>query len=362
MQLATFDPYRTERRLQWSNRIARWRQRPGESAFHGGVLIVLATLLVVAAVRNAATAAPTLQSALQRWPLPIAIVALLLMTMRHAQQLATLRELARREWLVALPIAASLQARRRRDRLIAGIALHVLVGVPVLMLAGGGGLASVVFALCAASAALIAPALSRRITASARRREALISRLSDRGVGRVWRWQRIACGVALRGPRLALAAWALLLVPMGSGPLGVVLVACAGLTFASLATAWNRSLAVLPQAQSWLGAQPIDGAWLLLRSVVVPLVIAGIAASLCAGLFLALGTPLLAAFAALALLAGAGLHYACTAAERGRPRRIALRLTLHLSLLMAMLQAMPLLCVVLWPLQMLQLLRSARRR
>jgi hypothetical protein len=130
---------------------------------------------------------------------------------------------------------------------------------------------------------------------------------------------------------------------------------------AALGGAWRRVLAVLPQAQAWLGAQPLPGARLLLGTVGVPLLLVFVAAGLIGIALRVLGAPALALGVGVALPALATLHYACVAAERHRPGRIGLSLAVHLALLLGLIQAQPPLALVCWPAQVVWLLRRAIR-
>jgi hypothetical protein len=139
------------------------------------------------------------------------------------------------------------------------------------------------------------------------------------------------------------------------------IVTIAGLSFALLSGAWRRSLAVLPQAQAWLAAQPLAPGRLLRATWAVPAFVLASATVAIAGVLAALGAWRLAGAVALALAGFGGLHYAATAAERARPRRAVLSFVLHAMLLLATVQSFPPAALPLWMVQMAWLLRRALR-
>src|SRR5690606_29754891 len=111
------------------------------------------------------------------------------------------------------------------------------------------------------------------------------------GRGRVMRWQWIEAGAARFGPALAPGAFALLLVPMGSGLALTLACLLVGLLCAALISAWRRSLGVIVAAQSWLAPQPLSGTQLLRESARLPflLLLLGMGLLLLAGLAAKLG-------------------------------------------------------------------------
>jgi hypothetical protein len=363
MSSLPFDPYRAEWRGRWHNRWQHWRADGRQLAFHALALAALVMLLSLP-LRDALLAtAPLLRGTLERWPLALAAVAGSALTLQQVRALQALQARDARHWLVAQPVAARVLARRRRDTVLLRLIAHLVLGGSLLWVAGAGPRAVLGYSLCAAAAGAIAPALARRLGERTRRqRPPLDPRLRDAGVGRLWRWQKIEAGVGLRGPRLALGLWAWLLVPIGSG-LGVVLaLATAGMLSALLATAWRRSLQVLPRAQAWLGPQPLPASALLRATVGFPAAVLVAGMLLSAAALTLLGAPRLAFAAAAGVLVLGSLHYACAAAERARPRRIALTFGLHLVVLLAVAQALPPLLLASAPLQLSWLLRQALRR
>ena len=121
---------------------------------------------------------------------------------------------------------------------------------------------------------------------------------------------------------------------------------------------WSRSVAVLPAAERWLAAQPLRGRDLIGRTAWFPALLATLGALAAALPPLLMGRASWAALAAAAVLMPAALHFAVTAAERRRPGRIGLTFALHLMLLTAALQALPLLVPPLWLAQCAWLLRK----
>ena len=135
----------------------------------------------------------------------------------------------------------------------------------------------------------------------------------------------------------------------------------AGLSAAWLSGAWRRSLAVLPQAQAWLAAQPMTARTLLRRAAAVPAGVLAAAVAAVAVLLAALATPALGAIAAAGLAMFGALQFAAVAAERRRPARAPLLFALHAVLLIGVAQALPIAALPLWCAQMALLLRSALR-
>jgi hypothetical protein len=361
MDAAPFDPFRAQRALLWRNRIAAWRAESAQSLWHGLALLMLLALLAPVLLRTAEALGPSLRSALVRWPLAIMLGTSIVLAWPLARRLARLRESAARDWLAALPIASTLHRRRRRDVVLGAMALQALAGTVLLLALDAGVRAHVGLLGCVLAAGLIAIPLAHRVFA---RRAAAWwgSRLSDPGPGRLWRWQRIETGAALRGRALAFGLWALLLVPIGIGPFAVLAVAAAGLLLAAMATAWRRMLDVLPQAQAWLAPQPLSGARLVRGTVLLPAALLVASASLLAVLLSTLGAPGLALITAGVTMMLGSLQFACVAAHRAQPRRIGLQWLVQVALLVAAAQAFAPLVLPLWLLQMFVLLRRAARR
>jgi hypothetical protein len=361
MDAAAFDPFRAERALHRHNRIAAWRGEAAQSLWHGLALLLLFVLLTPALLRAAEVLAPVLRSALSRWPVASALATTVLLAWPLARRLARSRESAARDWLAALPIAPALHRRRRRDVLLGAMALQLLGGNVLLFVLGASVQVHLGLFACGFAAGGLAIPLARRLgTAGAARWWG--SRVSDPGRGRLWRWQRIEAGAALRGRALAFGVWVLLLVPIGSGPFVVISVAAAGLLLAALATAWRRMIGVLPQAQAWLAPQPLSGVRLLRATALLPAALLVAGASLLALLLLALDTPGLALAAAGGVLMLGSLQFACVAAYRAQPRRAGLQLLVQVALLVAVTQAFAPLALPAWLLQLLVLLRRAARR
>ena len=361
MAAISYDPFRAQARLAWRNRVQRWQRERGQAVFHAAALAALFALLAIPAWQSRAGWGAALASLLRQWPMALLLCATVAMTWSQVATLSALRANARREWLSALPVPPALHRRRRRDAMLRVAAWQAALGLLVLLAAKARAPLFVAFVAAVAGAMLVAVPLSRVATRRHRRRAQFGSPVADRGAGRLWRWQRVACGVALRGRTVSLGAFALLAAPMDSG-LGVTAVlGVSGIALALLAGAWRRSLGVLPQAQAWLAAQPLPPPRLLRATCAVPAFVLACAIGAIAGVVLALGATRLALLFAAALIALGGLHYAATAAERARPRRIALLFLVHAMLLLGLVQSFPLAALPLWMVQMAMLMRRARR-
>jgi hypothetical protein len=361
MTATSFDPFRAEHALRWRNRISQWRADAGQTALHLVAFAALAALLALPLLRAATQLAEPAQQALARWPLWLCAVGVLAFAWQQAR---TRHALAQRDadgWWIAQPITPRVHRRRRRQAQARVALLQLAVTATLLGLLQVTWAAYPALLAIVAVASALAPAWSRRIARRELRAEQLGSRLRDAGVGRVWRWQRIETGVALRGRALAFGFWALLLVPIGSGPVLVLVVLGAGLTVAMLMTAWQRALAVLPQLQAWLAPQPRRGSDWLRAAIALPATILALALSLLAALLLALGTPGFALAAVAAIGAVGTLQFACVFAWRAQPHRIALQLTLQLAVLFAVVQAVAPLALPVWIAQLAWLLRRGRR-
>jgi hypothetical protein len=361
MTATSFDPFRSERALLWRNRIARWREDAGQTVLHGVALLGLAALLLPLLRQSARALAQPMLDALLRWPGPVAVMLLGLFAWRQARRRQALERTETREWWAAQPIAAQIRSARRREWQAVEAGFQFATGALALAIAGAPPLAYAMLLLLVLFAIVLSPLLARRIAWRESRRAQLGSRLGDAGRGRLWRWQRIETGVALRGRALGYGVWALLLVPMGSGPGVVLIVLGAGLVLAMLATTWTRSLAVLPEAHAWLQSQPVAGRRWLGAGVVVPATVLGVATLLVASVLYSLGTPALALAAMFAMAAFGALQFACSFALRGEPRRSALHLALHLTVLVSVVQAAAPLALPVWLMQMCWLLRRGVR-
>jgi len=177
------------------------------------------------------------------------------------------------------------------------------------------------------------------------------------GLGRIWRWQRIEAQSIFGPKRFSSMLILLLVIPSGSTLLTLVLSVLALMTMALLAAAWQQTVAVLPAAQRCLAVQPIRtqrllATWSLLPLAIVAALIAVVALVLSSNAAVQLVLP-----AALAILALAGLGMACVAAERRNPHRIGLAFSLHLIVLLTVMQTLPPALTLIWPAQMVWLLR-----
>lgn len=361
MTATSFDPFRTERALRWRNRLAQWREQSRQTALHGVALVMLA-VLVWPLGRHAidALSAPML-TLLERWSVPMMALLVATLTWRQARRRQDLVRLEARDWWVAQPIPASRRTMRRRAWQALEAALQFVAGIALLLLIGAPAIAVAILAAAVLIAWVGSPWLARHLARRETRRTEIGSRLLDAGVGRLWRWQRIETGVALGGRALAFGLWALLLVPMGSGPGVVLVVLAAGLLVAILASAWSRSVGVLPQAHAWLRTQPARGRDWFAALWAVPLAILVLATAMAASVLVALGAPTLALGASVTLGAMAVLQFACNFAWRDQPGRIPLQFILHFVLLVGMVQALAPLAMPLWIAQVVWLLRRGWR-
>lgn len=361
MDHAGIDPWQLQWRYELRNRLERWRAARAQTAFNATALALLLALLALLGLRALLSSADVLSAALAARAGWIAPVLGLVLAWRQASAAARHRQCLQRSWLAAQPVPAPVVRRRVRraawrDALLQLAVLALLLAplhVPATVWLAAGAAVLVGFAL--------GVPLSRALSGAQRGRGWWGARHRDTGRGRFWRWQWIESGAALRGRRIALAFWAWLLVPIGSGPQPVLALAVCGVLVAMLATAWQRSLAVLPQAQAWLDPQPLPAGTLLRATVVLPALFLLVAAGLLAASLLALGTAALALVAAVTVLGVGSLQYACVAATRRTPARAPLLLVLHLVLLGSVLQAALPLALPVWLAQLAWLLRRALR-
>lgn len=363
-----FDPYAFQRTCLWRNRMARWRQAPGETAFHAAIWLALTFMLGAAAVSLAARRdlADGLL-ALTRpapWAWLLAWGGLIAMRVRERE-----RERERRDaagWLAVQPVAARVRARERMRAVLAGAWPHALAGALLfgflrLPREAWGWLALM---LVAASAAGAAWARWRRPSADrAARTEAASAAGRSRhfaGRGCLWRWQarEALAGIGPRALRHGL--WMLLLIPVGASALGAALALASGLLLAAYLTAWRRGLAVLLEAERWLGAQPARARFWL-SGLIVPLALALLGAGVAGFALAALGAVRTAPWIGAALFAVAMLHGLCALALRRTPGRIAPALVLRLTVLGAAWQAFAPLLAPLWLAMCLRLLHRGTR-
>ncbi len=364
---SAFDPWRGQRRLEWRNRLARWRHSPGESAFHAFAWLVLAALLAWLAVSawRRREMAELLGAALMRWPWATLAIALAAMVAAQSRRLRALRDVAAHGWLGAQPVAGSVLRRRRFRALGAGCVVQCLAAAVLLAWLRMAAMAWLSVALASLVAAALAAGLDARRPAQGvggnRRESVLRSRLADAGAGSLWRWQKIEAALALHGRGLAPGLIVLLLIPADTGVFAVAASLVVALALAATATAWARMLAVFPAAQRWLGAQPMHWRDLMRDGLPLPLMLLVVACIAAGGLLWVLGMRpwACAAFAGLLLACGT-LHLLASLAERARPSRIALTATLHLVLLLCIVQSLPPAAPIFWLIQAAWLLRRSR--
>ncbi len=338
-------------RYALANRVQQWRAEPGQSGFNlVASLALLAVLLPTAwvVVGRLGEAAGAL---IQGWPWSVAAATLVLLTVRQWRGLALWRQQRNSDWLATQPQPASvLRAAKLRCVLregllqasVAGFALSAMA-MPVAVLLS--------IAALIVSAGVLGLSLARLPQAAQgagwQRRQP-----HGPGLGRIARWQWIEAGAARYAPALAPGALALVLVPMGSSPLGAAAWLVVGLLCALLISAWQRMLSVIPAAASWLQSQPISAMGLLRDSASLPLALLAVIAALLLAAGLALQLGWLAPFIAAAVVAVGVLQLLCVCVERHSPRRASFRMLLYLALLVlcaqTLLPALPLLLAFLY--------------
>lgn len=355
-----FNPYAHWRRLALRSRLEQLRRHPGETAFHTLAGTALLAVFVWAAIFVVGAIADDLRDALQRWPLAIGLALLVLCSVIQVRGLQRLAGLRARDWLAGQPITPKLQRRERLGQVIQEGLPQLFIGVGLLL--GIVAIHQYFFGLLGIVllAALIGWCVPQRA--------AVLTAVGVRGrhpqgagKGHLMRWQWIEAGAARFGPALAPGAFALLLVPMGSGLALTLACLLVGLLCAALISAWRRSLGVIVAAQFWLAPQPLSGMQLLRESARLPLLLLllGMGLLLLAGLAAKLGP--IAWLASLTLGALGLLHLLCSAVERRRPRRIVLLFAVQLALLLVVARTFPPLLPLVWLGQILWLSRRVAR-
>jgi hypothetical protein len=352
----SIDPYRRERQLLWQNRVAEWRAEPGEAAFHCGALALLAAFASVLLWQGWPRLLTTIAWLAGEWPLATALIALIALAELQAAALRRQRAQWARHWLIAQPIAEALRRRRLRMQVARRAALQIAIGSALLLAAGLPAVAALTWVVLVIAAALLGWRGAQRAApakSAAPRRESV---LAPRAQGSFFAWQWTEAAAALVPYRLSRLVWLVLLVPRGSWTqiTAVLMLVGAGIAVVM----WSRSVAVLPAAQRWLAAQPLRGRDLIRRTARFPGLLATMLAILVTLPPMSIGRPAWAMVAAASVLMPASLHFAVTAAERRRPGRIGLTFALHLMVLAAALQALPLLVPALWLAQCVWLLRK----
>lgn len=357
---AGFDPHWHWQRLRWRNRWAEWRRRPGESLFHALGSSVLLGLLLWLLLDAAKRLAEPVQLLLQTWPWLSAIAALLPLAQRQRRNAGAWAALRASDWLAAQPVSASIRRASRRRRIAAEAALQLFAGFALLSLLGQSATTMLAYVGLVMLAAALGTASATR-PASMAAGAGLVRQPSGPGRGRLWRWQWIEAGAARFGPGLAPGAFALLLMPVGGSLLLAAALLLAGLVISALATAWRRSLGVIPRAQTLLACQPMRGLHWLQQTAPLPLAVVVLSALLLFAASRVLGLGGFAWAAAAGLVALGALQLLCVVAERSRPQRAALLFVLLATTLLATLQALPPLVPVLWLGMLAWLLRRVLR-
>lgn len=355
-----FDPWQAEQAGIRRNRLAEIREAPAETIVHSLAYLALAGLLLPLLMAGLRDHAEAILGRLLEWR-GSAMLALLCLLL--CWQVVCLRkQTAVREngWLAAQPIGPEVGLRNTRRhvlwRSMAQLALMLGLGVsmaaPIAMLG--------VAAACAVLAGLLVGWSPTRFGRGvAGRGELGSASVSAPGRGRLWRWQRIEVRSIFGPKRFASMLLLLLLIPTSSKLLAMVFFVVVVLGIGLLAAAWQRSLSVLPQAQHCFAVQPIRARRLLAAWVGLPLAIVGAAMALVVVVLSNNGAAPMAVPAVLGMLVLAGLGMACVAAERRHPRRAGMVFSLHLLVLLATLQALPPAALLVWPAQMVWLLRRS---
>jgi hypothetical protein len=360
MSTATFDPYRAQSRMLWRNRLSEWRRRPGEAGFQALAWACLLALLAAAAVSQAEQARQWLPwlRAEHPWGALLAMVVLVVLDQRQARRRQRLTW--SQDWLQAQPVAPVIR-RQHRFRLIGVRLLAVYApAMPLLAWAGASAGETAMLLIACAAAAGMGHQLGDREGPwiRARPRRATLSESTQRGSVRRWQW--IEAGAALAPRNLAPLLLVILLVPRG--PIAMALLALSLLAMAAAASGWLRAVGVIVQAERWLRSEPVPARSWLRQSYRMPLL------ALLAGSAGWVVLALLNDAQMLALLVGGGmlvvgsLHLLVVASGRAQPRRLALRMALHLCLLLACAQALPPLLPLVWLGQLWFLLRKSERQ
>ncbi len=136
-------PLLAQTALELRARVRQWRQRPGESLFHGLALSALAALAVVSLQSQAARLLPVVEL-WRAQPLPALTLFGLLAVWRMHRRAARFEAASHAlGWLAALPVAPALQRRGLAGQLVLGIAISALWAAAVAAAAGLAGLLSV---------------------------------------------------------------------------------------------------------------------------------------------------------------------------------------------------------------------------
>ena len=351
MTPSPFDPYLAQRRYLWRNRLARWRQAPGETVFHAAIVSALAimALFFLAGRRDLSEGLLALTRAspgawLLAWG---GLIAMQLRLRLHHWQARDAGG-----WLAAQPIAVRVQARERGRVVLCGIWPHALAGALLfgLMALPWAAWLWLVLMLALASVAGVLWAKGFPLHAvSPMKPQTDDTRAAPRhpAHGRLWRWQAREA-LAGFGPRaLRHGLWMLLLIPVGASALAAGIALATGLSLAAYLAAWQRSLGVLLHAERWLGAQPASARFWC-SGLLVPVAQAAGGASATGLALAASGAVHVAPWVGFSLFALALLQALCTLAMRRTPSRIALAFTLQVTLLGALWQMFAPLVALLW--------------
>lgn len=353
MMPAAFDPYLTQRRYQWRNRLARWRQARGETAFHAAIWLALAVLLGmgVSSLSGRRDLADGLLALVRSAPSAWLMAWGGLIAMQLRLCLLDWQNRDDSGWLAVQPVASRMRARERMRVVLRCVFPHAFGGVVLCGFLRLPWVAWGWLVLMLVIASVAGVVWARRNHAQAthviRPRSGHVHARGAEGRGCLWRWQ-IREALTGIGPRsLRHGLWMLLLIPVGASAIAAAVALMTGLMLAAYFAAWRRCLGVLVQAERWLGAQPIRSRFWL-SGLILPMVLAALGASATGFALAALGAAHVAVWIGLALFALAMLQALCALALRRTPSRIALAFALHLAVLGAAWQAFAPLIAPLW--------------
>jgi hypothetical protein len=351
------DPWQVEKLADWRNRFAEFAESPAEPLFHSAIYLALCLMLALIFTTSLRTSASTINSLLLEWRWTASFLMIAFFGFLQIRSLNKRVRTRLNGWLSAQPIAHHVWVRNARIS-AAWLCVMQLVSVSVI---GYSILASLGMFLAGLSCVLVSGFLvsirpelwCTSFTQSGTQRAVI----GGPGIGCVWRWQLIEAKQIFGPKRFASMFALMLLLPSNSRLSMIVFLLFAILTFALLADAWRISLAVLPTAYRWMATQPVTAKRLFFKWVQLPAIIIGASITLAVLTLSSLGALKLIGLFTIVILMFSGLAIACVAAERKNPRRIGVILAFHVFGLLIIFQALPPGALVIWPLQMLWLLR-----
>lgn len=353
------DPYAAERAAVWRNRWAYWRGHPQETLFHATAIAMAAALLLAVlsgAIESISAALHALfDTYLTATQLTLAVAG----AWAHHRARREQRQRWSQDWLATQPLSSGLRRRLRWQSFARRLLVQLGALLAALWLARASMTTAVGAVMLLTCSGLVGDLLADVTWQSGSRKQAReLPRRID-GHGSLRRWQQVESAAVLAPRRLAWMLLLILLVPRG--PALMILPALGLIVLGILAHAWQRCLAVIPAADRFLEAQPVAASVWLRQALAWPLLWLGLGMAGLSGLAWLIGSTALLGLSLLVLPSLALLQLACTAAERRAPRRAALLFLVQMSLLLAVWQAMPVVGVPWWLIQMLWLWRRARR-